>query len=145
MQALQLKGSVLYKNLNAHLITRALGSSRSLIASNSPSVIEGMPGEKHYKSGRSTATFSAFLSMVEEQKLMPFEDAIRKITLAPAKKFGIAGRGDIVEGNFADFVCFRGGEVKFTIVNGRVVENANTIPRVLPGKILRHPKGKILS
>ena len=38
MQALQLKGSVLYKNLDEHLIARAIGSSRSLIASNAPSV-----------------------------------------------------------------------------------------------------------
>jgi N-acyl-D-aspartate/D-glutamate deacylase len=145
MQALQLKGSVLYKNLDAHLIARAIGSSRSLIASNAPSIVEGMPGIKHYKSGRTTPTFSSFLSLVEEQKLMSFEDAIRKITLAPARKFGIVGRGEIVEGNFADLVCFRGSEIKFTIVNGHLVERDDKISRTLPGTILRHPKGKAIS
>jgi N-acyl-D-amino-acid deacylase len=142
MQALQLKGSVLYKNLDAALIARAIGSSRSLIASSAPSVIDGQPGRKHFKSERTTATFSSFLSLVEEHNMMPFEDAIRKITRDPAKKFGIAGRGTVAEGNFADLVCFRGSDVKFTIVNGRVAEKENEFQAALPGKTLRHPRIK---
>jgi N-acyl-D-aspartate/D-glutamate deacylase len=142
MQALQLKGSVLYKNLDARMIARAITSPRSLIASNAPSVIEGMSGMKHLKSDRTTGTFSSFLSLVDERKLMPFEEAIRKITLDPARKFGIASRGAITEGNFADVVCFRGGEVKFTVVNGRVAERESKVPSVFPGTILRHPKAQ---
>ncbi len=138
MQALQLKGSVLYKNLDATLIARAIASPRSLIASNAPSVPDVPSGEKNFKSERSTSTFSAFLSLVEKNKMMPFEDAIKKITLAPAKKFNIAGRGAIKEGNFADLVCLRGNEIKFTIVNGRVVEKENEFQAVFPGKTLRH-------
>jgi N-acyl-D-amino-acid deacylase len=97
-----------------------------------------MSGEKHFKSERSTSTFSAFLSLVEESKMMSFDDAIKKITLAPAKKFGIADRGAIKEGNFADFVCLRGNEIKFTVVNGRAVEKENEFQAVFPGKTLRH-------
>ncbi len=138
MQAMQLKGSVLYKNLNAALIAHAITSPRSLIASNAPSVSDVSSGEKHFKSERSTSTFSAFLSLVEENKMMPFEDAVKKITLAPAKKFGITGRGTIKEGNFADLVCLRGNEIKFTVVNGRVVEKENEFHAVFPGKTLRH-------
>jgi len=137
MQALRLKGSVLYKNLNRDLIARAIESKRSFIASNAPSVIEELPGNKHRKSARTTATFSSFLSLVEEKNMMPFEDAIRKITSGPAKKFGIAGRGEIKEGALADLVCFRGGEVKFTVVNGRVVEKENEFEGPLIGHILR--------
>ena len=70
--------------------------------------------------------------------MMPFEDAVKKITLAPAKKFGITGRGTIKEGNFADLVCLRGNEIKFTVVNGRVVEKENEFHAVFPGKTLRH-------
>jgi N-acyl-D-amino-acid deacylase len=142
MQSLELKGSVLYKNLNPRLITRALASPRSLIASKAPSVTEGEPGKKHLKSDRTTATFSAFLAQMEEHKMMSFEDAVRKITASPAKKFGIAGRGSIVEGGFADLVCFRGDEVKFTIVNGRVAEKESEFQAFLPGKVLRHEKIK---
>jgi N-acyl-D-aspartate/D-glutamate deacylase len=139
MQAMQLKGSVLYKNLDAALIARAIASPRSLIASAAPSVPDAPSGEKHFKSERSTSTFSAFLSLVEENKTMPFEDAIKKITRDPAKKFGIADRGAIKEGNIADLVCLRGNEIKFTVVNGRVVEKENEFQALFPGKTLRHP------
>jgi N-acyl-D-amino-acid deacylase len=139
MQAMQLKGSVLYKNLDATLIARAIASPRSLVASNAPSVPDALSGEKHFKSERSTSTFSAFLSLVEENKTISFGDAIKKITSMPARKFGIAGRGAIKEGNFADFVCLRGNEIKFTVVNGWVVEKENEFQAVFPGKILRHP------
>jgi len=138
MQAMQLKGSVLYKNLDAALIARAIASPRSLIASNAPSVPDALSGEKHFKSERSTSTFSAFLSLVEENKIMPFEDAVKKITSTPAQKFGIAGSGAIKEGNIADLVCLRGNEIKFTVVNGRVVEKENEFQAVFPGKTLRH-------
>jgi N-acyl-D-aspartate/D-glutamate deacylase len=138
MQAMRLKGSVLYKNLDAALIARAIASPRSLIASNAPSVPDVVSEEKQFKSERSTSTFSAFLSLVEKNKTMSFEDAIKKLTLAPANKFNIAGRGTIKEGNFADLVCLRGNEIKFTIINGRVVENENEFQAVFPGNILRH-------
>ncbi len=145
MQALQLKGSVLYKNLDANLIARAIESKRSLIASAAPSITAEMPGKKHFKSARTTATFSSFLSLAEERSLMSFEDAVRKITLDPAKKFGIAGRGAVAEGNFADLVCFRPGEIKFAVVNGRVVEKQGEFQSVLSGKTLRRPVGKKIS
>jgi N-acyl-D-aspartate/D-glutamate deacylase len=139
MQAIRLRGSVLYKNLDAAFIARAIASPRSLIASNAPSVSDTMSGEKHFKSERSASTFSAFLSFVEENKTMSFEDAVKKITLVPAKKFGIADRGVVKEGNFADLVCLRGNEVKFIVVNGRVVEKENEFQAVFSGKTLRHP------
>ncbi len=138
MQAMQLKGSVLYKNLDAALIARALASPRSLIGSAAPSIPPVVSGEKHLRSDRSSATFSAFLALAEDQKLMPLADAIKKITREPAKKFGIAGRGAVIEGGFADLACFRGGEVKFTVVNGHIAEKENEFMAVFPGNILRH-------
>jgi N-acyl-D-aspartate/D-glutamate deacylase len=133
MQALRLKGTVLYRNLNADLIARAIASPRSLIASNAPNV-----AGRHMSSERNTATFSAFLSMIEKNKAMPFETALAKITTAPAKKFGLSDRGYIKEGAIADLVCFRGDEVKFTVVNGRVAEKESEFQSVFAGKALRH-------
>lgn len=144
MQALQLKGSVLYKNLNSDLIARALASKRSLVASSAPSVGDRAQGIKHFTSDRASATFSAFLALAEEKK-MPLEDAVRKITRDPARIFGLASRGEIKEGNYADLVCFRGGEVKFTVVNGRVVEKENEFQSVFPGRTLRRAAGKAIS
>lgn len=142
MRALQLKGSVLYKNLDPDLTLRALASKRSLIASNAPSVVAGVPGKKHIKSEGTTATFSAFLALAEKHSMMPFEDAVRKVTQDPVRKFGIAGRGEVKEGNFADLVCLRGSEVKFTVVNGRLVEKEGEFQGALVGKALRHRGAK---
>jgi N-acyl-D-amino-acid deacylase len=141
MQALQLKGSILFKNLNSTLITKAIASKRSMIASNAPSVAENAPG-RHLKSDRTTATFSKFLSLVEEKNIMPIQDAIKKITFDPANKFGMPGRGEIKEGNYADLVCFRGNEVRFTIVNGKLVEKEAEFQSIFGGKPLRHPMPK---
>jgi len=57
----------------------------------------------------------------------------------------LASRGEIKEGNYADLVCFRGGEVKFTVVNGRVVEKENEFQSVFPGRTLRRAAGKAIS
>jgi N-acyl-D-amino-acid deacylase len=141
MAAMNMKGAVLYQNLDPALALKAIASKRSFIASNAPSFDEG--GKyKQLKSTRTTSTFAQFLSLVEQEKLMPFDEAIRKITSEPAKMFDIPERGEIKEGNFADLVCFRGGEVRFTIVNGVVVYSDGIFQKKFPGKALRHKMRK---
>jgi N-acyl-D-aspartate/D-glutamate deacylase len=76
--------------------------------------------------------------MVEEEKLMPLETAVRKITLEPARKFGLVGRGEIKEGNFADLTCFKGGEIRFTIVNGVLAMQDGEFKGTFCGRALRH-------
>jgi len=137
MITMNMKGGVLYKNLNPNLIRRAVASKRSFIASNAPSFADAFRG-KQLKSERTTKTFTDFLSLVEKEKIMPFRDAIAKLTAEPAKKFNLPLRGTIAEGNFADLVCFRGGEVKFTVVNGKVVMKDGEFQNRFPGKAFRH-------
>jgi len=43
--------------------------------------------------------------------LFSLEEAVRKITDLPATRFGLAGRGRLAEGNFADLVLFDAAEV----------------------------------
>ena len=141
MQALGLRGTVLYKNVNFDLVARAIVSPRSLIASNAPSVAADarrLEHAEHMKSEHGTETFSAFIRMVEERNMMSLEAAVEKVTVAPAKKFGLADRGRIQEGAYADLVCFRGDEVKFTVVNGRIVEKEAAFQGVFAGCPLRH-------
>jgi N-acyl-D-aspartate/D-glutamate deacylase len=92
------------------------------------------------KPERAVSTFTRFLALVEEEHAMPLKDAIRKITLEPARKFGLAGRGEIKEGNVADFTCFRGHEIRFTIVGGKVAMKDGEFQGVFPGRTLRRQK-----
>ncbi|MGZ8603996.1 MAG: N-acyl-D-amino-acid deacylase family protein [Actinomycetota bacterium] len=43
---------------------------------------------------------------VREERLLTLEDAVRKMTSLPARRFGLAGRGTIEAGAFADLVLF---------------------------------------
>jgi N-acyl-D-aspartate/D-glutamate deacylase len=137
MAMINMKGSVLYKNINSALALKAIASPRSFIASNAPSFGRDAK-RKQLRSERTTSTFTKFLSLVENEHIMPLAEAIAKITREPAKMFDLKGRGVIKEGNFADLVCFRGDEVRFTVVNGAVVENDGEFQNKFPGKALRH-------
>ena len=69
---------------------------------------------------------------------MPLAEAIRKITLAPAATFGLAKRGEIKEGNFADLVLFQNDAIRTVIVNGRIALRDGIVQNNLAGHILRH-------
>lgn len=135
MLTTKLKASILYKNINADLIRRGLLHRRSLIASNAASFGDK---RKMEKPERASQTFTKFLSLIENEKIMPLEEGIRKITAEPARKFRLRGRGEIKEGNFADLVCFRGSEIRFTIVNGIVEYKEGAMTGTLAGRPLKH-------
>lgn len=85
--------------------------------------------------------------------IFTLEEAINKATGAPAKKFGIPGRGVLQTGNFADVVIFDADTIKdvgvfgdphhypegidAVIVNGQVVVDHGEHTGNLPGLILR--------
>jgi N-acyl-D-amino-acid deacylase len=147
MVTTKMRGIALYENLNTELIKKAIRSNRALIASNAPSFDSSSgvaSGTRQLKSERTTQTFTRFLELVERDSIMPLADAIRKITYEPARKFGIlgqngkAGRGEIKEGNYADLTCFKGGEIKFTVVNGKVAMKDGEFRNIFSGKGLRH-------
>ncbi|MEK7193540.1 MAG: amidohydrolase family protein [Patescibacteria group bacterium] len=130
----KLRASIHFKNINTSLVNKGLIHRRSFIASNSASTKEGK-GVK--KLERTTSTFTKFLSLVQDEKIMSLEDAIRKITLLPARKFNVERRGEIKEGNFADLTCFRGSEIKLTVVNGQVAYMDGMIHDKSAGRPLR--------
>lgn len=137
MLTTKLRAVVFYKNINEKLIKAAILHPRSLLASNAASSSDKSI-DKALKSERATSTFTKFLSMAENENLMPLDEAIKKITTVPAKKFGIKGRGELKEGNFADLAIFKNGQVKFTIVNGKVAVRDGVFQNVSAGKVLRH-------
>jgi N-acyl-D-amino-acid deacylase len=56
--------------------------------------------------------FPRLLQACRERKLLPLEDAVRKMTGATAERFGLAGRGHLAEGAPADITVFDGENVR---------------------------------
>lgn len=137
MQATALKATIFYRNINQELIKSAFLSRRFLVASNAASFPDST-SLKILKPERATSTFTKFLKFVEEEKIMTFEEAVKKITIEPAKKFNLEKRGSVKEGYFADLVGFKNGEVKFVVVNGEVAIKDGVFQNRFGGRILRH-------
>src|SRR5207247_5243596 len=62
---------------------------------------EGVPHPRGY--GNNARVLARY---VRELKVLPLEDAIRKMTSLPAHTFHFQGRGELREGNWADLVLF---------------------------------------
>ncbi len=108
----------------------------------------GVPHPRYY------GTFPRVLGKyVREEKLIPLEEAVRKMTALPAGKMGIAGRGLLKEGFFADINVFDPATIidkatfdkphqypeglKYVIVNGEIVVDNGKHTGARPGLVLR--------
>lgn len=137
MTSTKLQATIYYRNINLELLKRALKSNRSLVVSNAASITPNSR-VKIIKPDRAISAFPKFLSLVEEENILDLETAVKKITLTPAQKLGLAGRGLVKEGYFADLVGFRDNQVSFVIVNGQVAVEDGECTGRRSGKILRH-------
>jgi N-acyl-D-amino-acid deacylase len=95
---------------------------------------------------------------VRERKVIPLEEAIRKMTSLPASQVGLAGRGVIREGAPADLVAFDPARVRDTatyqsphnfpeglphvIVNGVAVLRNGKTTDARPGQVLTRQKSR---
>ena len=103
---------------------------------------------------RSYGTFPRILGRyVRDLHVLPLEEAVRKMTSLPAKKFGFEGRGKIEVSGFADLVVFDPltvvdrstysspteypAGIDYVIVNGKVVIANGEHTNDFPGKVLR--------
>ncbi|MEM2249409.1 MAG: D-aminoacylase [Candidatus Bathyarchaeia archaeon] len=100
---------------------------------------------------------------VREEKVLPLQEAIRKMTSFPAQKLGLRDRGLLREGMWADIVIFNADTIKdratnrfpykfplenylhkypegieYVIVNGEIVVEKGKHKNCFPGKVLRH-------
>lgn len=163
MQSTRLRAVVYHRAVNAALSRESLTHPRAMLGSHVASFAGG-PRERMAKSMRRSSTYTAFLDMAHEG-LMPFPQAIQKISQLPAKFLNIPRRGTIKEGNYADLVLFpiqdkpasaslasqheagksveKGKEwgMKHVIVNGTPVVSDGALIEKYPGKIVyRHHK-----
>ena len=103
---------------------------------------------------RNYGTFPRVLGKyVREEKVLPLETAVMKMTSLPAGFFGLEGRGRIKEGSYADLVLFDPDTVidqatfmqphqfplgiPYVIVNGDVVIDQGQHSGKLPGRVLK--------
>lgn len=115
----------------------------------------GLLGQEH-PHPRAYATFPRILrKYVRDEKILTLPDAIRKFSALAAQRMGLADRGVLKEGMWADIVVFSPDQVRdvatfenpnqlsqgmrYVLVNGVPVIDAGKATDALPGKVLRGP------
>jgi N-acyl-D-aspartate/D-glutamate deacylase len=107
----------------------------------------GKPHPRYY------GTFPRVLSHYVKERVIHLEEAIRKMTSAPAQRLGLHNRGLLIEGYKADITVFDPERVKdeatfidphkfasgipYVIVNGTIVIDRGDHTGAVPGKTLR--------
>jgi N-acyl-D-aspartate/D-glutamate deacylase len=114
---------------------------------------DGIPtgGARH---PRAAGTFARFLGhYVRDLGLLPVEEAVRRITSVPARRFGLQDRGLVAEGKLADLVVFDPARiidrstyeqprrlaegVRHVLINGQFALRDGQLTGAPPGRALR--------
>ncbi|MEK7197683.1 MAG: D-aminoacylase [Nitrospirota bacterium] len=150
----KLRAGAIFSSMNEDNLQRFLSLPYTMIGSDSSArSFSGTTctGKPH---PRTFGSFPRFLGKyVRDEKLMSMNEAIHKITMLPAKTFGIRGRGIIKKGAFADIVIFDAKKIidKATFDNpflkpaGIYYVIVNGVPAVSEGKFTGQTAGRILS
>lgn len=143
--------SCIFHALRPEDVSKIICSENAMIASDG-GIVPSREGVVH---PRNYGTFPRVLrEYVRETGLMTLEEAVRKITSLPARKFGILDRGIIAVGMKADVVLFDPKTVgdkatfdnphafpagiKWVIVNGQVAWNGRSVSKQRTGEVIRH-------
>ena len=98
-------GGAIYFTMDEADVRRVLAFEHTMIGS------DGLPHDTH-PHPRLWGTFARVLGYYSrEEKLFPLEEAVRRMTGLPAARFGLAGRGRITPGAYADITVFDPAEI----------------------------------
>ena len=131
-------------------LVKILGKPYVMVASDSSARPFPAAGAAH---PRSYGTFPRFIARYACPGRRKMEDAIHRMTGMPSARLGLAGRGTLAEGNYADITVFSPAELKdeatyeepervsegirFVFVNGDLVWEDGQLTGKFPGKVLR--------
>ncbi len=151
---MQLKGgfSAIYHSMNEEDVAAILRHPLAMIETDGDNVSYGV-GFPH---PRSYGAFPRVLGRyVREQKLLPLEEAVRRMTSLPAEQLGQHERGKVAEGMYADLVVFDpetiADRATYTdphqyavgihhlVVNGILVIRNGAYTGERPGRVLKGP------
>jgi N-acyl-D-aspartate/D-glutamate deacylase len=128
---LQPAGAI-YHSISEDDMRRILQHPATMIGS------DGLPGDPR-PHPRLWGTFPRVLGRYSrELKLLSLEDAVRKMTGLPATRFGLARRGLVRQGYFADLVLFDANKIKDTATFTDPVSAADGIAAVWVNGVLSY-------
>ena len=145
------KAGMVISHLSPADVDTIIAHPDCMIASDSTSAVFGKPHPRFYgTNGRVLDTY------VRKKQLLTLEDAVRKMTSLPAKRFQISERGKLREGYYADVLIFDPNTVGDTatyenpvsysvgmdtvIVNGQIAFSNGAPTGALAGRVLRRAK-----
>jgi len=140
--------------LSKENVIKGIQSPYSMIASNGSGYNLNHRNSGELVHPRNFGTFPRLLGQyVREQKILTWEEAIKKISGLPAEKFGFKKRGTIAKGNFADIAIFDPEKIddlatvenpyqysegiSWVLVNGKVILENGKYNGVRAGEVLR--------
>ena len=143
-------------SMNEDDVRAALRHSLVSFSTDSPAMAEDGIFSKEKSHPRAWGSAPRILGKyVREEKLLPLEEAIRKMTSLPASRMRLHDRGLLRPGMAADLVAFDpltvherstytdplhySEGVPYVVVNGRLVVDEGQITSARPGRILRGP------
>ncbi|MDP2276760.1 MAG: D-aminoacylase, partial [Nitrospirota bacterium] len=149
----KLRAGAIFSSMSEDNLERFLSLPYAMIGSDSSARSRTGLTCKGKPHPRGFGSFPRFLGKyVRDGKLMSMSEAVHKITMFPARTFGINGRGVLKKGAFADIVVFDPERIidkatfdkPFLKPEGIYYVIVNGLPEVAKGEITGATAGKIL-
>lgn len=149
----KLRAGAIFSSMSEDNLKRFLSLPYAMIGSDSSARSRTGLTCKGKPHPRGFGSFPRFLGKyVRDGKLMSMSEAVHKITMLPARTFGINGRGVLEKGAFADIVVFDPERIidratfdkPFLKPDGIHYVVVNGLPEVAKGEITGATAGKIL-